>query len=158
MSVASWAQDQVWCTYDPMGTQGDITRRLNDIRLYAQQYQVKFKVVSYQKEQQAIQAFDEGKCSGLAASNFNTYQYNHFMGSSSGIGLIPNNRTARNLLQLLNHPTIEKKLINQDYEVVGMIPVGTAYMVMKNKKYQKLHSLEASESESWLIIRHSRLW
>ena len=60
------------------------------------------------KEQQAIQAFDEGKCSGLAASNFNTYQYNHFMGSSSGIGLIPNNRTARNLLQLLNHPTIEK--------------------------------------------------
>ncbi len=37
---------------------------------YAQQYNVKFKVVSYQKEQQAIQAFDDGKCSGLAASNF----------------------------------------------------------------------------------------
>ncbi|KRJ52525.1 hypothetical protein APC89_04580 [Acinetobacter baumannii] len=70
-SVTSWAGDQVWCAYDPAGTQGDITRRLNDIRLYAQQYQVKFKVVSYQKEQQAIQAFDEGKCSGLAASNFN---------------------------------------------------------------------------------------
>ncbi|MFH3663951.1 putative solute-binding protein, partial [Acinetobacter baumannii] len=64
-----------------------------------------------------------------------------FMGSSSGIGLIPNNRTARNLLQLLNHPTIEKKLINQDYEVVGMIPVGTAYMVMKNKKISKVAQL-----------------
>ncbi|MDP7811701.1 DUF6091 family protein, partial [Acinetobacter pittii] len=109
-AVASWAEDQVWCAYDPIGSQGDITRRLNDIRLYAQQYQVKFKVVTYQKEQQAIQAFDDGKCSGLAASNFNTYRYNQFMGSTAGIGLIPNNRTAKSFLQLLNHPTIEKRL------------------------------------------------
>ncbi len=101
-AVASWAEDQVWCAYDPIGSQGDITRRLNDIRLYAQQYQVKFKVVTYQKEQQAIQAFDDGKCSGLAASNFNTYRYNQFMGSTAGIGLIPNNRTAKSFLQLLN--------------------------------------------------------
>jgi len=31
--------------------------------------------------------------------------------------------------------------INQDYEVVGMIPVGTAYMVMKNKKISKVAQL-----------------
>ena len=60
MSVASWAQDQVWCTYDPMGTQGDITRRLNDIRLYAQQYQVKFKVVSYQKSSKLYKLLMKG--------------------------------------------------------------------------------------------------
>ncbi|ENU10620.1 putative solute-binding protein [Acinetobacter calcoaceticus] len=140
-AVASWAEDQVWCAYDPIGSQGDITRRLNDIRLYAQQYQVKFKVVTYQKEQQAIQAFDEGKCSGLAASNFNTYRYNQFMGSTAGIGLIPNNRTAKSLLQLLNHPTVEKRLISKDYEAVGMIPIGTAYMVIKNKKISRVAQL-----------------
>ncbi|MBJ8496708.1 putative solute-binding protein [Acinetobacter oleivorans] len=140
-AVGSWAEDQVWCAYDPIGSQGDITRRLNDIRLYAQQYQVKFKVVTYQKEQQAIQAFDDGKCSGLAASNFNTYRYNQFMGSTAGIGLIPNNRTAKSLLQLLNHPTVEKRLISKDYEAVGMIPVGTAYMVLKNKKISRVAQL-----------------
>ncbi|WP_151821455.1 putative solute-binding protein [Acinetobacter oleivorans] len=140
-AAASWAEDQVWCAYDPIGSQGDITRRLNDIRLYAQQYQVKFKVVTYQKEQQAIQAFDDGKCSGLAASNFNTYRYNQFMGSTAGIGLIPNNRTAKSLLQLLNHPTVEKRLISKDYEAVGMIPVGTAYMVLKNKKISRVAQL-----------------
>lgn len=80
------------------------------------------------------------------------------MGSTSGIGLIPNNRTARNLLQLLNHPTIEKRLINKDYEAVGMIPVGTANMVMKTKKYQKWHSLEVKELEFWPITRHNKLW
>ncbi|MBO9529967.1 MAG: RND transporter, partial [Acinetobacter oleivorans] len=92
-------------------------------------------------EQQAIQAFDDGKCSGLAASNFNTYRYNQFMGSTAGIGLIPNNRTAKSLLQLLNHPTVEKRLISKDYEAVGMIPVGTAYMVLKNKKISRVAQL-----------------
>ncbi|QVR68412.1 putative solute-binding protein [Acinetobacter sp. BHS4] len=140
-AAASWAEDQVWCAYDPIGSQGDITRRLNDIRLYAQQYQVKFKVVTYQKEQQAIQAFDDGKCSGLAASNFNTYRYNQFMGSTAGIGLIPNNRTAKSFLQLLNHPTIEKRLVSKNYEAVGMIPIGTAYMVLKNKNLSRVAQL-----------------
>jgi len=140
-AVASWAEDQVWCAYDPIGSQGDITRRLNDIRLYAQQYQVKFKVVTYQKEQQAIQAFDGGKCSGLAASNFNTYRYNQFMGSTAGIGLIPNNRTAKSFLQLLNHPTIEKRLVSKNYEAIGMIPIGTAYMVLKNKNLSRVAQL-----------------
>ncbi|MEN4915515.1 putative solute-binding protein [Acinetobacter pittii] len=140
-AVASWAEDQVWCAYDPIGSQGNITRRLNDIRLYAQQYQVKFKVVTYQKEQQAIQAFDDGKCSGLAASNFNTYRYNQFMGSTAGIGLIPNNRTAKSFLQLLNHPTIEKRLVSKNYEAIGMIPIGTAYMVLKNKNLSRVAQL-----------------
>ncbi|MFA3127265.1 RND transporter [Acinetobacter pittii] len=140
-AVASWAEDQVWCAYDPIGSQGDITRRLNDIRLYAQQYQVKFKVVTYQKEQQAIKAFDDGKCSGLAASNFNTYRYNQFMGSTAGIGLIPNNRTAKSFLQLLNHPTIEKRLVSKNYEAIGMIPIGTAYMVLKNKNLSRVAQL-----------------
>lgn len=140
-AVASWAEDQVWCAYDPIGSQGDITRRLNDIRLYAQQYQVRFKVVTYQKEQQAIQAFDDGKCSGLAASNFNTYRYNQFMGSTAGIGLIPNNRTAKSFLQLLNHPTIEKRLVSKNYEAIGMIPIGTAYMVLKNKNLSRVAQL-----------------
>ncbi|MFA2866085.1 putative solute-binding protein [Acinetobacter pittii] len=140
-AVASWAEVQVWCAYDPIGSQGDITRRLNDIRLYAQQYQVKFKVVTYQKEQQAIQAFDDGKCSGLAASNFNTYRYNQFMGSTAGIGLIPNNRTAKSFLQLLNHPTIEKRLVSKNYEAIGMIPIGTAYMVLKNKNLSRVAQL-----------------
>ncbi|KRI53214.1 putative solute-binding protein [Acinetobacter pittii] len=140
-AVASWAEDQVWCAYDPIGSQGDITRRLNDIRLYAQHYQVKFKVVTYQKEQQAIQAFDDGKCSGLAASNFNTYRYNQFMGSTAGIGLIPNNRTAKSFLQLLNHPTIEKRLVSKNYEAIGMIPIGTAYMVLKNRNLSRVAQL-----------------
>ncbi len=63
------------------------------------------------------------------------------MGSTAGIGLIPNNRTAKSFLQLLNHPTIEKRLVSKNYEAVGMIPIGTAYMVLKNKNLSRVAQL-----------------
>lgn len=63
------------------------------------------------------------------------------MGSTAGIGLIPNNRTAKSFLQLLNHPTIEKRLVSKNYEAIGMIPIGTAYMVLKNKNLSRVAQL-----------------
>ncbi|MBP7880198.1 DUF6091 family protein [Acinetobacter sp. NIPH 1852] len=142
MTTTSWASEKVWCVFDPLSTQGDISRRLHDIRLYAQHSQVQLKFKTFKNEKEAIHAFDQNECSGLVASNFNTYRYNPFMGSTSGIGLIPNNRTARVFLQLLTNPNVEKRMIGSEYEVVGMIPVGTVYMIMNTQKIQKVSQLK----------------
>ena len=123
VATTSWAGAQTWCVFDPLGTQGDISRRLQDIRLYALQHKTQLKFDTFKDEKNAIQAFDQNKCSGLVASNFHTYRYNHFMGSTAGIGLISNNRVARMLLQLFNHPNVERRMVGQDYEVLGMIPL-----------------------------------
>lgn len=48
IATNSWASEQVWCVFDPVGTQGDINRRLQDIRLYAQQSQVQLKFKTFQ--------------------------------------------------------------------------------------------------------------
>lgn len=112
VATTSWAGAQTWCVFDPLGTQGDISRRLQDIRLYALQHKTQLKFDTFKDEKNAIQAFDQNKCSGLVASNFHTYRYNHFMGSTSGIGLISNNRVARMLLQLLTNPNVEKRVLD----------------------------------------------
>ncbi len=44
-------------------------------------------------------------------------------------------------MQLLNHPTIEKRLVSKNYEAIGMIPIGTAYMVLKNKNLSRVAQL-----------------
>ncbi|MCY6412310.1 DUF6091 family protein [Acinetobacter sp. VNH17] len=142
IATNSWAGEQTWCVFDPVGTQGDISRRLQDIRLYAQQSQVQLKFKTFNNESEAIQTFDQGKCSGLVASNFNTYRYNRFMGSTGGIGLISNNRVARMLLQLFNHPNVERRMVGSDYEVLGMIPIGTAYMMMNTQQISKVSQLK----------------
>ena len=48
IATNSWASEQVCCVFDPVGTQGDISRRLQDIRLYAQQSQVQLKFKTFQ--------------------------------------------------------------------------------------------------------------
>ncbi|MFW1952584.1 putative solute-binding protein [Acinetobacter beijerinckii] len=142
ITTATWAGEQTWCVFDPLSSQGDISRRLQDIRLHALQNQVQLKFQFFKNEKEAIRAFDQKKCSGLAASNFNTYRYNHFMGSTGGIGLISNNRVARLFLQLFTNTNVEKRLIGQEYEVVGMIPIGTAYMIMNTQQINKVSQLK----------------
>ncbi|MCU4336909.1 putative solute-binding protein [Acinetobacter dispersus] len=142
ITTASWAVEQTWCVFDPLSTKGDISRRLQDIRLYALQNQVQLDFQTFKNEKEAIQAFDQRKCSGLVASNFNTYRYNRFMGTTGGIGLIPNNRVARVFLQLLNNSNVEKRMVEADYEMLGMIPIGTAYMIMNTQQINKVSQLK----------------
>lgn len=91
----SWSADQIWCIYDPVGTQGDITRRAKEIGNYALSQHIKIQIKSYQSEKEAILRFDQKQCSGLIASNFNTRKYNRFMASTSGVGFISSNQTAK---------------------------------------------------------------
>ena len=44
------AVEKTWCVYDPVGAQGDITRRLKEIALYAQRDQVNLQLKIYQHE------------------------------------------------------------------------------------------------------------
>ena len=48
IATNSWASEQVCCVFDPVGTQGDISRRFQDIRLYAQQSRVQLKFKTFQ--------------------------------------------------------------------------------------------------------------
>ncbi len=141
MATISWAGEQTWCVFDPLSTQGDISRRLQDVHVHAMQSQVQLKFKTFKNEQEAIKAFDQKECSGLVASNFNTYRYNRFMGSTAAIGLIPNNRTARVFLQLFTNPNVEKRMREAEYEAVGMIPVGTVYMIMNTQRINKVSQL-----------------
>lgn len=64
------------------------------------------------------------------------------MASSGAIGLIPNNRVIATFLKLLNHPQVEKRMIGQDYEAIGMIPIGTGYMFMNTQQINKVSLLK----------------
>ncbi|MAK31715.1 putative solute-binding protein [Acinetobacter sp.] len=126
----SWSADQIWCIYDPVGTQGDITRRAKEIGNYALSQHIKIQIKSYQSEKEAILRFDQKQCSGLIASNFNTRKYNRFMASTSGVGFISSNQTAKSFMQLLGNADLTPYMYQNDYEAVGMLPLGMAYMVL----------------------------
>lgn len=59
ISVEGWAGEQTWCVFDPLGAKGDISRRLQDVRLTALQNRVDLKFQFFKNEKDAIQAFDQ---------------------------------------------------------------------------------------------------
>lgn len=142
LSLNAWAASELWCVFDPVGPQGDISRRIRDVALHSQRQQQPIQLKVYRNEQQAIDAFNQQRCSGAVMTNFHSRPYNRFIASSSGIGMLPSNRTARNLLQLLNHPYVSKRLSQGGYEVLGFVPVGNAYMVMSNLRVNGIADLK----------------
>jgi len=54
LAVQSWALETAWCVYDPVGPQGEISRRAQDIAQYAQSQQVKITLKSYKNEQDPL--------------------------------------------------------------------------------------------------------
>ena len=56
VATTSWAGAQTWCVFDPLGTQGDISRRLQDIRLYALQHNTQLKFDTFKNEKDRTHA------------------------------------------------------------------------------------------------------
>lgn len=60
-STASWSAEQTWCVFDPLGVKGDISRRLQDVRLSALHNRVDLKFQFFKNEKNALQAFEQKK-------------------------------------------------------------------------------------------------
>lgn len=77
IATNSWASEQVCCVFDPVGTQGDISRRFQDIRLYAQQSRVQLKFKTFQiskvspvKQQENRDSWKQSATTGIGAEGY----------------------------------------------------------------------------------------
>ncbi|APV36555.1 putative solute-binding protein [Acinetobacter soli] len=142
LAVQSWALETAWCVYDPVGSQGEISRRAQDIAQYAQSQQVKITLKSYKNEQDALKQFDQGYCSGVMATNFHTRQYNQFMGGTAGVGFVSSHQVAKSFMQMLSNPSLKPHMVQGEFEALGMIPLGMAYMVLKRTDINSVSDLK----------------
>ncbi len=97
---------------------------------------VKFRV--YTNEKIASEDFKAGQCDGVAMSNLRAKEYNHFIGSLDAIGAIPSYKHLTEAIQLLSKPAAANYMVNKDYEIVSIIPVGAAYIMVNDRKINSL--------------------
>ncbi len=97
---------------------------------------VKFRV--YTNEQIASEDFKTGQCDGVAMSNLRAKEYNSFIGSMDAIGAIPSYKHLSQAIQLLSRPEAAQYMVNKDYEIVAMIPMGAAYIMVNDRKINSL--------------------
>ncbi|WP_228254782.1 putative solute-binding protein [Aquirhabdus parva] len=97
---------------------------------------VKFRV--YTNEKIASEDFKAGQCDGVAMSNLRAKEFNGFIGSLDAIGAIPSYKHLTEAIQLLAKPEAAKYMVNQDYEIVSIIPMGAAYIMVNDRKINTL--------------------
>lgn len=136
---ASVLHAQTLCTFDVGGTSGDLINHLKDYQLAAKSWGVTdFSMKVYQSESEAVNDYKKGVCDGVMATGFATRELNNFTSSLSAVGAIPSNSIAKMAMTLMANPKLAKDMVQGNHEVAGVLPLGSAYFVTKDKKINDL--------------------
>lgn len=131
------------CTFSVSGASGDFINDLKDYQLAARNWGIKeLSLKIYKSETDAVNDFKKGSCDGLAATAFGTREFNSFTSSMSAIGAVPSNAIAKAALNLLGSPKLAQDMVQGNYEVAGIIPIGAAYFVLKDRSINSLQKAE----------------
>jgi hypothetical protein len=142
LGLVSTVQAQTICAYDLGGASGDNYALMKDYVLATKKWNVNITLKPYSSETAAVADFKSGVCDGLVASSFSTRSFNNYTGSINAIGAIPSNVIARNLLLLMANPKLAGDMVQGDYEAAGVIPVGSVYLVTKDRTIDTLAKME----------------
>ncbi|QIO07381.1 RND transporter [Acinetobacter shaoyimingii] len=158
-SNAAYANQNV-CVFDLLGRAGESYKLIEEWALEAKKWGADVKLIAFQKEDQAAQAFKDGKCDGVVMTTMRSREYNKFAGSIDALGGVTSNDISRKAIKYVLDERNAKRLVTerrgQKYEVAGISPIGIAYIFvhdrtqntiehMIGKKFAYLHYDEAQK-------------
>src|SRR5690606_8008319 len=123
---------QVMCVFDLVGKNGDVYSVMKDYQLAAKNWGADIELRVNTNEAVVAEDFKAGKCDGISVTGMRGRQFNSFTGSLDAIGAIPDLNLAVKVMQGLASPTFAKHMVRGKYEVVGVIPVGDAFLMVND--------------------------
>lgn len=96
------------------------------------------KINLFTDERIASEEFKVKQCDGVAISSLRGRQYNPFVGSLDAIGAILSYQQLTEAITLLSRPEMASFMVNQDVEIVGIVPLGAAYVMVNDRRINTL--------------------
>jgi hypothetical protein len=124
---------QTLCVFDLLGTAGDMYALMKDYALASKGWGGDVQLKSYTDERVAAEDFKAGKCDAVSITGMRGRQFNTFTGSLDAIGAIPSSSIAQSVMQLMASPKLASNMVNGSYEVVGVVPLGSAYLLVNDR-------------------------
>lgn len=151
IQTAQAANSLTLCIFDPMGTRGDAYAFAQDYVLKMKSFGISKKVnlKVYTNEAIVAEDFKVGKCDGAAMSNIRAKSFNKFTGSLDAVGAVPDYKHLNTVLKILTKPKMAKHMKQGKYEVVGLIPLGAAYVMVNDRK---INSLEKAAGKKVAVL------
>ncbi|MBQ0730982.1 MAG: hypothetical protein KBT75_09800 [Oleispira antarctica] len=149
------------CVWDVLGTNGPIYTALLDQQLRFKHYGIELDIEAYINEQDVVDKLKSGHCHTSIMTGAKAREFNDFTGSIEALGGVPSRKHMSYLLQVLASTNAHKKMIQGDYHIIGIIPIGLNYLFTRDGKQpslartlnskRKASVVEGDESQSALF-------
>lgn len=124
---------QTFCVWDISGTQGDVYNLMKDYRLAAARWGANLELKPYTDERIAADDFKAGQCDAVIMTGLRGRQFNGFTGSLDSLGAMPTYDHVKQVLATLAKPNASSLMVNGNYEVAGIAPMGAAYLFTRDR-------------------------
>jgi hypothetical protein len=151
-AMTSAQAGQKVCVYDLLGTAGDLFNMAKDYAVAMQKYGAAIELKGYTDERVATEDFRTGQCDGVIATAFRTRQFNAVAGSIDTLGsttivrdgkidIAASYDVVRKIIQTYASPAANKLMVDGNYEVGGITPLGIAYPILNDRKINTVEAL-----------------
>lgn len=129
------AEKRTMCVFDIIGTSGDVYNMMTDYKTAAIEWGVDLDLKVYTDEKIAAEDLKAGQCDAAVITGIRGRQFNKYTGSLDSVGSLPSYEHVQQAVAVLSsgHPSINSKLVSGQYEVVGIAPMGAAYLFVKDR-------------------------
>lgn len=129
------------CVFDIVGQHGDIFNMMKDYKLAALQWGVDVELKGYTDEKIASEDLKASQCDAAVITGIRGRALNTFTGSLDSIGSLPDYEGLRLALQAMSSPKMADKMKSGSYEVMGIAPMGAAYLFVNDRKIKNVEGL-----------------
>jgi hypothetical protein len=144
-SSATFAQTSI-CVFDLLGKSGESYKFLEEWALNTKTWGTAVKLIAYQDEAKADQAFKDGRCDGVYMTSMRARHYNKFAGSIDALGGVSSNQIAQKAISYVLDKRNNKRLVStleqQQYEVAGIAQIGSAYIFVRDRKINNIDQIK----------------
>jgi len=148
------------CVYDLLGASGDLFNMAKDYVIAAQKHNVSIELKGYTDERVATEDFRTGQCDGVIATAFRTRQFNQVAGAIDSLGattivkdgkidMPASYEVVRRIVTTFADAKAAKLMVDGNYEVGGVIPLGAAYPVVNDRKISTVEALAGKRIASF---------
>lgn len=154
VSFAAHAQTDkpLICVWDILGKSGDVYNLMQDHSLHMARLGMPVELRAYTDERIAVEDYRAGQCVGLVATGFRIRGFNAFTGSVDSMGSalvlrdgkvdMPGSyEVVRRTLAALSSPQAARLVREGAHEVGGLLPVGAAYPMLKDRTTTRVDQL-----------------
>jgi len=126
------------CIWDIAGRAGPVFKAAEDQRTRLLQYGVDLDVQPYTSENVVAEDLKAGLCDAALITGLRGRQFNKYTGTVDAIGALPTKEHMQILLQVLARPESAGKMTSGEYVILGLAPVGAAYVFVNDRSINTL--------------------